>query len=289
MILVFGATGTLGQALVRVAKNQGQAIKGVARRGADYVGDLTDGKRVAALIDETRPTAVINAAALTDISYCEQNYAAAEQVNAGGVANLVAACRPKGIRFIQVSTDHFYTGDKAKLHKETADVCLVNNYARSKYAGERFALTMDDALVVRTNLTGWRGWKSPTFIEWAVSSLEKAQPMTLFDDFFTSTIDAVSLADVILRLMGKRDVRGVLNIAAAGVASKRDFVRRLADELKIPLQEQPGSVKSLAVPRAESAGLDVSLCETILGESLPKMEKIIGNLLTQRPKPADES
>ncbi len=285
MILVFGATGTLGQALVRGAKDQGQTIKGVARRGADYDGDITDRRRVAALIKELRPTSVINAAALTDIGYCEQNYAAAEQVNAEGVAHLVEACRPKGIRFIQISTDHFYTGDKAKLHKETAEVCLVNNYARSKYAGEKFALTLDDALVVRTNLTGWRGWKIPTFVEWAVSSLETGQPMTLFDDFFTSTIDAVSLADIILRLVPQRGVTGILNIAAGGAVSKRDFVMRLAQELSIPPQEQAGSVKSLAVPRAESAGLDVSLCETILGEPLPKMEKVIGNLMAQRPRP----
>lgn len=284
MILVFGATGTLGQALVRVAKDQGQAIRGVARQGADHAGDITDGRRVAALINEVRPTSVINAAALTDISYCEQNYPAAEQVNAGGVANLVEACRPKGIRFIQVSTDHFYTGDKAKLHKETDEVSLVNNYARSKYAGERFALTLDDALVVRTNLTGWRGWKDPTFIEWAVSSLETGQSITLFDDFFTSTIDAVSLADIILRFVDKRDVKGILNIAAAGAVSKRDFVMRLARDLRITPQEQSGSVKSLAVPRAESAGLDVSLCETILGEPLPKMEKVVSNLLAQRPR-----
>lgn len=285
MILVFGATGTLGQALVKGAKNQGQIIKGVARRGADYDGDITDRRGVAALIKELRPTSVINAAALTDIGYCEQNYAAAEQVNAEGVAHLVEACRPKEIRFIQISTDHFYTGDKAKLHKETAEVSLVNNYARSKYAGEKFALTLDDALVVRTNLTGWRGWKIPTFVEWAVSSLETGQPMTLFDDFFTSTIDAVSLADIILRLVPQRGVTGILNIAAGGAVSKRDFVLRLAQELRIPPREQPGSVKSLAVPRAESAGLDVSLCETILGEPLPKMEKVIGNLMAQRPRP----
>jgi dTDP-4-dehydrorhamnose reductase len=172
------------------------------------------------------------------------------------------------------------------LHNETAPVQLVNEYARSKYAGEAASLDLANALVVRTNFTGPRGWPQPTFFEWAADSLRGHLPMTLFDDYFTSTIDAAALARALFDLIQKK-AAGLLNVASRQVASKKQFVEALARAMSIDLDRATsGSVKNLSVPRAESLGLDVSRAEAILGYALPDLTSVAASLAnSERERP----
>ncbi len=60
---------------------------------------------------------------------------------------------------MQISTDHYFCGQGDLKHDESAPVTLLNEYARTKYAGEAFALTNPEACVIRTNVVGFRGWE----------------------------------------------------------------------------------------------------------------------------------
>jgi dTDP-4-dehydrorhamnose reductase len=278
-ILLVGATGLLGQALDREAQARGHAVLGAARKGAAYTVDLVDAAATGALIEKTAPDLVINAAAMTDLDQCERELDAAHRVNAEAVGVMAQACARPGISLVQVSADHFFTGDRDRLHDETAPVHLVNEYARSKFAGEALAMTAPKALVVRTNVTGLRGWPRPTFFEWAVDALRHRKPMVLFGDYFTSTIDADSLARAILDLVDRK-ATGLINVAAREVASKRQFMEALALAMGIKLDwAVEGSVRSLSVHRAESLGLDVSRAESVLGYQLPDLRTVITRLV----------
>jgi dTDP-4-dehydrorhamnose reductase len=280
-ILLFGATGLLGQALARVAARRGDAIVGVARRGADRAVDLATAGDIAPLIAAETPDLVINAAALTNLDACEADPKAAHAINAGAVGSIAEACRNLAVRFIHVSTDHFFTGDRDRPHAEGAEVVLVNEYARSKFAGEALAMRDSAALVVRTNLTGPRGWAQPTFFEWAADALTRRLPMTLFDDFYTSTIDADTLAAALLDLADAR-AAGRLNVASRQVSHKKEFVQALAGALGIQLDwATTGSVRGASVRRAESLGLDVSRAEAILGYRLPDLPAVAHSLASQ--------
>lgn len=283
-VLITGATGLLGQALMGAARSAGLDAVGLARHGADVVCDLVDGAAVNIALDRIRPECIINAAAITNLSQCESDPAAAQLVNARAPAILAEWCRANAAKIVQISTDHYYCGDGAAQHDETAHVTLVNEYARTKYAGEAAVLSDPEALVVRTNITGWRGWPGkPTFFEWVVAALEKHEPMTLFSDFHTSTIDAPSCARHIFALVA-RNARGVVNLAARDVADKETFVRFVARVLGIALDNAtPGSVQSLRPRRAESLGLDVSKAESLLGLRLPAMHDVVHALLSTRP------
>ena len=280
-ILLLGATGLLGQALVHEAQVRGVAVIGIARRGCEHSLDLADGRQILELMELTAPDIVINAAGLTNLDTCEQAPAQAYAVNARAVSLVAESCRRLGCRLIQVSTDHYYTGDCDGVHDEEAQINLVNEYARTKFAGEAFALTVPDALVIRTNITGRRDWAEPTFFEWAVNSLHSRAPLSLFDDYFTSTIDVASLGRAIFDLADAR-ASGVINVASRQVASKREFVEAIARALCIDLDwATTTSVAKLAVPRAESAGLAVSRAEAILGYALPDLSAVVAALTAE--------
>lgn len=282
-LLVMGATGTLGQAVMAAAQNRGMDAVGAARSGADHVVDVIDGAALAALVSAVQPEIVVNCAALTDLNQCEQDPAANWLVNARA-AGLLAAAAPDA-RLLHVSTDHFFTGAGNHPHDETAPVTLVNEYARAKFAAESLVSTHRDALAVRTNVVGWRGWDGrPAFVEWASVTLRRGETISGFDDFFTSSIDAPALSEALLDLAAM-PVRGLLNVASREVASKLQFIRALADAMDMDGADiQAGSVRALPVARAESAGLDVTRAETLLGRHLPTLQDVVEALVAQEPQ-----
>lgn len=282
-ILVLGDTGMLGQALVREGRRRGLSMVGASRHSKDMAVDLNEDRSIAHVLSESRCGLVINTAAITSLDACERDPLRAYRMNARLPALLAHEAHRCGVVLVHVSTDHFFTGDKEALHDEHAPVQLLNEYARTKYAGECFALTCSGSLVVRTNIVGFRGKAdTPTFVEWAMASLERKAPMTLFDDFYTSSLDVAAFSAALFDLLPMRPT-GILNLASREVVSKRRFIERLADKLGLEHSHcGHGSVSELAgAPRAESLGLDVSKAEKLLGRSLPGLEEVLDNLVRE--------
>ncbi len=259
MILILGSTGMLGQALTAVAAERGLEYAGANSDDADF----TRSRELESLVEQVKPDMVINCAAITDIARCEANPCEAYMVNAQAVARLAMG----SFQLIQVSTDHFWTGDKRRRHPELAPPRLVNEYARTKYAAERFAIAdRGDSLVVRTNIVGERNTR------WLIEGLkaeglEAKAPLTLYDDFYTSPIDVRSFSEALLDVPTSR--RGILNIAGREPVSKYEFAGLLADAMGCPMTGKRGSVNGMRPKRAESLGLDVSRAEKLLGRTLP--------------------
>lgn len=279
-VIIIGATGLLGQALTRQAGAFGHTPLGAARKGADVDLDIADETALRGFLEARPASLVINAAAITSLGACETDPGLADRINARASAIMAEACRSSATPFVQVSTDHYFTGDGAVLHDEDAPVCLVNEYARTKFAGEQMTLAYEGTLAVRTNFTGVRGWPDqPTFLEWAMDSLKARKQLSLFDDYFTSTIDADGLAVAIYELAAK-DVRGLMNVASREAASKEAFVLEVARAAGIRADwTETASVRDLETPRAESLGLDVSRAEKALGRDLPTLNEVARNLV----------
>ncbi len=281
--LILGATGLLGEALMAEARRRAIAVTGLARSGTDIALDIGDDDALLACLDGGSWEVAINAAAITGLDACEREPMLAYRINARAVAVMAECCRRKGRYFVQISTDHYFTGDGRVRHDETAPVRLVNEYARSKYAGEAFAATCPGALIVRTNFTGFRRRPGPpTFADWALDVIERDAPACLFDDFYTSTLDVEALATALADLIEQRP-SGILNVAAREVASKKAFVEALAARLGRTLtRPTPASVSDLRPVRAESLGLDVSRAEALLGRPLPAFDEVIEALARTR-------
>lgn len=115
MILVTGATGLLGNSVVRELLKRGQAVRVLARtdrRGGkervelagldveQVTGDLNDVGVVQRAVEGCR--AVIHSAAMVHIGF--QHLDEARQANVRGTQTIAAACRTAGCRLVYVST-----------------------------------------------------------------------------------------------------------------------------------------------------------------------------------------
>ncbi len=277
--MVLGATGMLGQALMAVGRARGLPMLGAARAGAERAVELEDAEALSALVAEVVPAAILNAAALTDLAACEREPGRAYGVNARCVAVLAEAARACGAWLVQISTDHYFTGDEDSRHGEDSPVRLLNEYARGKHAAEGFALTCPGALVLRTNIVGFRGHGTPTFVEWILGEFAQGRTIRAFEDYFVSSMTVGQFAAALFDLLPMRPA-GVLNLASREVFSKRRFIEAVRDGLLGGAGRVEGaSVRTLpGARRAESLGLDVSRAEALLGRPLPTLAEVVADL-----------
>tara|TARA_B100001250_G_C19791400_1_gene786676 strand:+ start:115 stop:1047 length:933 start_codon:yes stop_codon:yes gene_type:complete len=282
-VLLVGASGMAGQAFTKYLKSNNLKVIGLSRRGPDIFADFRDNnKNIIEQILTINPEIIINCAAIVSIAYCEENPEEAYKINSLLPKTLASICSLIGSRLIHISTDHYYYGDGKALHSEEDSINLRNKYAETKYKGELNALKYEKSLVLRTNITGFRGDKSsPTFIEWLIDSLLYRKQLKLFYDFYTSTIDVESFCKICMDSTLIKTT-GVLNIAASFSTSKKEFAYKLSETMGIDLNwAEDSSITSLETERADSLGLDCSKAEAILTRKMPSPDEVIRNLVIQ--------
>ena len=279
-VLLLGSNGMLGLSLKKFfqQKHDVQLITG-ARTGADFCFDFCNDVALENCIKSSACDIVINASAIVNLSLCESDILNSYLVNARLVSVLSDICKKGDIYFVHISTDHYYSGDKNKKHSENDKLVFLNEYARSKFCGEQFALQYEKSLVVRTNIVGFKGnVEQPTFLEWAIASLKSDDKINVFSDFYTSSIHTLQFASILYDLICL-NATGLFNVASSEVFSKKEFILSLSQSLFncVPLYMEK-SVKSLECKRAESLGLDCSKAERLLGYKMPNLHSVIESI-----------
>ena len=280
-VVVLGASGLLGQALMPLLAQRGRQAVGLSRRTGLDLAALDSPQALATALHPHAPALVINAAAITDLSHCEDHADAARALHTRLPALLAAWSCSSGVPWVQVSTDHYFCGTENLLHDEQAPVQLLNQYARSKHAGETAALQSPHALVVRTNIVGRRGWPGqPSFAEWALGALQAGQPFPGYTNSWACSMEAGQCAAALLDL-ADIGARGLLNVASRDSISKADFIAGLARALGISsaaMQRQPRPTSGL--PRANALGLNVQRAEALLRRPMPTATQVADTLAT---------
>lgn len=277
--IVLGASGLLGQPLAQHLKAEGHDVLGIARSNSDHSLDLVDQTALVEFLSRHQPELIINCAAMVDLAECEHEPGRSWAINAEAVATLGQWSQQSGARLIQISTDQFFNYGGRAPHSETDLVQLVNRYARQKFAGEAFAATAPNSVVIRTNLVGFRNWSRPTFGEWVVQEIRSQTQLTLFDDVFFSAISAKQLALYVAMLAASKE-RGIFNIGSSEVFSKKEFIVAVSKGMGIPLNRPlTGTGASLVPRRAGQTGLDVTKFQNSFKVKLPDLSEVVDSFL----------
>ena len=147
-LVVVGAGGQLGRAVLEAAEDDGLRVAGYDRERLD----VTDDAAVSACLAAHGGTVVINAAAFTDVDGAEDAVEAAHAVNVDGAEAIARACAAHGARLIHISTDYVFSGDGRRPWRPDDPTGPINAYGRTKLAGEKAVIgRLEDAVVVRTS------------------------------------------------------------------------------------------------------------------------------------------
>jgi len=224
-IALIGADGQLGMDLQKALS----AHRVAALTYSEL--DILDRPRVAEKLAAIGPAWVINAAAFTNVDWCESNDVKAFQVNALGVRHIAESSPPRDSRLIQISTDYVFDGRKTEPYTEQDVPAPLNVYGITKLAGEHYALSLHPkCYVLRTSgLYGTHAcWgKRRNFVDTMLAlAEEKDEIRVVCDEVLTPTFTE-DLAEQIRVLIESEPAPGIYHATNDGECSWYDFARTI--------------------------------------------------------------
>ena len=233
-VLVLGATGMLGHAVlealvgrpgieatgaVRSAESAARLPAGL-RPAANVLGDLTVLETLRAGLDATSPDVVVNCTSLAKADL--QDPLKAFTVYSLLPRRLAQLCRDRGARLVQISSDGVFAGTRGRYtERDLPDAADV--YGASKLLGE---VDGPGALTIRTSMVGHELGTRAGLLEWFLA--QQGSSCRSFDRAVFSGLPTVELASIIRDVVLPRpQLQGIYHVAAAPI-SKHELLGRVA-------------------------------------------------------------
>ncbi|MCC8423954.1 dTDP-4-dehydrorhamnose reductase [Mucilaginibacter sp. UR6-11] len=227
-IIVFGASGQLGQCIKHVASLNGDEPSNLIFP-QEAEADILNGPGLERLFARHKPAYAINCAAYTAVDKAEDESELADKVNNTGAANLALQCKNHGAILIHISTDFVFEGDVAHPLTEEDEASPISVYGQTKLAGELAVASMlTEHFIIRT------GWLYSEYGNNFVKTMlrlgnERDEIKIIADQVGTPTY-AIDLAGFILMIIkNESKAYGTYHYSNEGITSWFDFARAIFD------------------------------------------------------------
>jgi len=234
-----------------------------------HLGDLQDKERVSEIFTTVAPDAVIHAAAIANIDYCEQNQELAWAINVETTRTLATLCKAAGTRLVFCSTDTVFDGTRG-FFTETDIPHAVNYYATTKLESEKLVMdAASDNIVARLALV--MGFpvlgKGNSFLSDIQSKLEKKETLLFAENEIRTPIDVHTLGAALIELAGKTVPGGIIHLSGNTRINRFEMAKQIATALGYApdaiLPTNSNAIQGRA-PRPNDASLDNSKAKQIL-------------------------
>ena len=290
-ILLLGKNGQLGWELQRSLAPLGEVV---ALGREDAGGDLTRLDALAAQMRALAPRVIVNAAAYTAVDKAESETELAHSINAQAPGVLAREAEALGAWLVHYSTDYVFDGSGAAPRSETDATGPLNEYGRSKLAGERaIHVQATRHLIFRTSWV--YGARGDNFARTMLRLAQERDELRVIDDQIGAPTGADLLADVtahaLRSALAQPSLAGTYHVAAAGEISWYEYARfvlRHAPEAAGPLKVRPDDVQAIpssayatAARRPLNSRLDTTRLRDAFGLILPPWQQGVERLLAE--------
>ncbi len=229
-LLVFGASGQVGRALIETASCTPCEAIGLSHAEAD----ICNASAVADAVRSYTPTSVVNAAAYTAVDKAESEPDQAYRVNRDGARVVAQVAAAADIPLIHLSTDYVFDGRSEVPYTETDHVAPLGAYGRSKEAGERAVREYAPKHVILR--TAWVYSPFGTnFLRTMLRLGSEREELQIVDDQTGSPTSAADIAAAIMAMVKKAEIKGfdawgTYHFTGAGIVSWYGFAKLIFEE-----------------------------------------------------------
>lgn len=222
-VTIIGANGQLGSDLAKAFAAFGAKVEALSHQDIE----VSDAAKVDAKMAESKPDVVVNAAAFHNVELCETEPQTAFAVNAIGARNLAQAAVKGPFKFIHISTDYVFDGEKGRPYTEEDAPRPLNSYGNSKLSGEYFirAIGGNSAIVRVSGLYGSEPCRAKKGLNFPKIMLklarERGEVKVTADEFVTPTYTRAA-AEQIVKLAASKET-GLFHATPQGQCSWHDF------------------------------------------------------------------
>ncbi len=200
--------------------------------------DILNEDAVLQYVKAHRPKAILHLAGATDTARCEKEPAYAYELNVRGTYNVASAARSVDAVMVYASTSRVFRGDKSDPYTEVDFPEPETHYGRTKHIGE----LITQALVPRHIIarTAWVFGGGPgrdnKFFGKILKQLQSNETNVVgLNDVYGSPTYAKDYISAVVELIAK-GTYGTFHIANAGVATRFDLAKAMAEKLKSDMQ-----------------------------------------------------
>jgi len=281
-VLVLGGDGMLGHQLVRLLAPRHQVwatlhgpLAAYAADGLFDAGnaipdvDVTDFSRLADLVGDVAPEAVVNCVGIVKQRQEAREPVTSILVNALLPHRLHEICAASGARLVQLSTDCVFSGRKGG-YSEADMPDPVDLYGRTKLLGE---VEEAPAVTIRSSMIGLELRRRTGLVEWFLAQHGRVRGFTRA---IYSGLTTAEMARLIERLLtAHRELHGTWHVAAEAI-DKHALLTRLAALLgRRDVEVVPDD--GFACDRS----LDGSAFTAATGYRAPSWEAMLGELAAE--------
>ncbi|PVZ88259.1 dTDP-4-dehydrorhamnose reductase [Serratia sp. S1B] len=290
-ILVTGANGQVGFELCRALATLGEVVA-VTREQLD----LADPEKIRQVLDEVRPSIIVNPAAYTAVDKAESEVDQAMAINAVAPGVLAEWTETKNALLIHYSTDYVFDGRKNAAYREDDQPCPQSVYGNSKLLGEEVVRTTTRKyLILRTSWVF--GAHGNNFLKTILRLARERERLNIVADQVGAPTSAALIADVTAQIIARyyqsteKFEYGTYHLTAQGEISWYGYARyviqravaqcyplRLCSEGVYPI---PTTDYPLPANRPANSRLDCSKLASAFCIQLPQWQEGVDLVITQ--------
>ena len=276
-ILITGANGMVARATAEYCREIGDEVVALTRQDLD----ISMRWAIREVFEREKFDAVINCAAYTDVDGAETNAQACADANSVGVENLALFSKKIDCRFLTISTDYVFDGEKTDFYTQRDTPNPQGFYAEMKLHGEKLAQdAYARSIIVRS---GWiYGHGGTNFLSVMDKLLAEGKSIkAIYDSFGTPTF-ADDLARR-LRELVELDLPCIFHVTNSGSGtSYAGFAEKVCEikgfDKNLLERASADSLKRPA-PRPKSSKLACLFSEKLGLKPLQNWEDALGTFL----------
>ena len=210
--------------------------------------DITSKEVLSSYFNANQFDFCVNCAAYTAVDKAENEVDLPKLLNATAVKYLAQNSAKYNVKYIQISTDFVFSGDKNSPYLEEDETNPLNEYGRTKLLGETASLENNaNTIVIRTS---WLySIYGNNFVKTMLKLSESRKELSVVNDQIGTPTYAKDLALVILNIIISNNYKaGVYHYSNEGVCSWYDFAKAIFDIKGIDIKTNPIPAQEFPTP-----------------------------------------
>ena len=223
-ILVTGAAGQLGRAMVKAAQGSDNKYIFCDRQNLDISNETA----VESFVQTQNIDVIVNCASYTAVDKAEDEQETAELINTRAVAAMAEIARKHDAVLIHISTDYVFDGKACVAYTEEAPTAPLNVYGRTKADAERAVLESGCRHIILR--TSWLyGVEGDNFVKRIIEKSAENPVLKVISDQIGTPTFVEDLAGLISLIIEENmlDRTGIYNYSNEGVCSWYDFAHEI--------------------------------------------------------------
>lgn len=216
--IIAGSSGQLAKAFIK--KFEELNFDFIAPIEQEF--DITDKDKIESIFLKYKPNVIINCAAYNNVEFAEQDNSKAILINKDAISNLVEIAKKYNAKLVHFGSDYVFDGTKNDLYVEEDKPNPLNEYGKSKLAGEQEALGYNNSLVCRLSWVIGEGQQN--FLFKLSGWLKNNKTIKVSCDEISVPCFTFDIVDVITKAL-ENNLVGLYHLTNSGKASRYELAK----------------------------------------------------------------